>query len=113
MTLPARPLMTALVLLALAAAGPMNAAFAESDDDEGVWSDQDRARDLREQGRIKPLDEILAELAKSRPGEVVSVDLESEGGRWVYEVKILSPGGKRIDVNIDAATGAIIADGAE
>jgi uncharacterized membrane protein YkoI len=33
---------------------------------------------------------------------VVSVELEHDDGRWVYEIKILTATGKRREVEIDA-----------
>ncbi|MEO8666870.1 MAG: PepSY domain-containing protein [Bauldia sp.] len=78
-----------------------------------VQEKHDQARNLLEHGEIRPLEEILASLAVTRPGEVVAIDLENEDGRWVYEVKVVTASGSRIEVNIDAATGKLIDRGAD
>ena len=36
------------------------------------------------------------------------VELEREGGRWVYELKLLQPGGRVLKLELDAATGAVL-----
>ena len=42
------------------------------------------------------------------PGDVVKLDLKQKKGVWLYELKILTPSGKRREVRIDAKTLAII-----
>jgi len=106
-------MLAALALLALLAAGPVSRALAEDDDGDAGWSEQDRARDLLDRGQIQPLDKILAHLAEVRPGEVISVALERKSGRWIYEVKIVAVSGRRIEVEIDAATGSVVEDESE
>lgn len=64
--------------------------------------DHDRARRAREAGEIAPLDRVLAEVARTEPGRVIDVDLEREHGRYVYEVKLLSPEGRRRKLRYDA-----------
>ncbi|ACI91395.1 propeptide, PepSY amd peptidase M4 [Afipia carboxidovorans OM5] len=69
---------------------------------------QDCALDAFKGGEIKPLPEVLAVAREKMPGEVVKVELDREDGAWVYEVKILTPSGKRRKVEINASTLAII-----
>jgi uncharacterized membrane protein YkoI len=69
---------------------------------------QDCALDAFKSGEIRPLTEILAVAREQVPGEVVKVELEREKGVWVYEVKILTPAGKRREVEINAQTLAVI-----
>lgn len=69
---------------------------------------QDCALDAFKGGEIRPLPEVLAVARQKLPGEVVKVELEREDGIWVYEIKILTPSGKRREIEIDARTLAVI-----
>ncbi|MCJ2012190.1 PepSY domain-containing protein [Methylobacterium sp. J-076] len=64
----------------------------------------DRARRALERGDIRPLDEVLRAASAAVPGDVVSVDLKHDDGRWRYKLRILGPDGKRRSVKIDART---------
>ena len=88
-----------LLLLALAFAG----APARAD------SDQDRARAAVLAGQVLPLGTVLERLAREHPGQVLKVELESERGRWIYEVRLLQSGGRLTQFHIDAATGETLA----
>jgi uncharacterized membrane protein YkoI len=70
--------------------------------------EQDCALDAFKGGEIRPLPEVLAVARERLPGEVVKVELEREDGIWVYEIKILTPSGKRREIEIDARTLAVI-----
>jgi uncharacterized membrane protein YkoI len=82
----------------IAAAGP-----ARGDD-----IDHNEALRLFQQGRILSLTEILTIVGKRVPGEVLEVELEKEGRRYVYELKILKPDGRVKEVEVNAATGRIL-----
>lgn len=71
-------------------------------------SDQDRARAALEAGRVLPLDTLLDRLAREHPGRLLEVELEEEGGRLVYEVKLLQPDGRLLKLELDAATGEVV-----
>lgn len=93
-------LMAGLLAVMVAAASLPQHAAAGSD----CKRSQDCALEAFRSGEIKPLTEVLA-LARARvPGEVVKVELDREDGLWVYEIKILTPSGKRRKVEIDART---------
>lgn len=85
---------------------PSTRAGAESGKE--CKSSQDCALDAFKRGAIKPLSEVLAVARRHVPGEVVKVELEREDGIWVYEIKILTPSGRRREVEIDAQTLAVI-----
>lgn len=91
-----------LVMLCLAGAASLQAG-----------DDQDRARAALERGEIRPLGEVLAALKAARPGEVLKVELKRDDGRWEYEFKVLTPDGKRREVEIDAKSLKILDDDAE
>ncbi len=74
-------------------------------DDE---DDHDRAREARERGEILSLAEV-SERARARfPGRILEAELEREGGRWVYELKILDPAGRLREVYVDAQNGSLL-----
>jgi uncharacterized membrane protein YkoI len=82
------------------------AAPARADEDEK--HDHDRARRALERGEVLPLERILALVRAQVRGEVVGVELEREHGAWVYEVRVIDAMGRRLDVRVDAAKGAIL-----
>jgi len=69
---------------------------------------QDCALDAYKSGEIRPLSEVLAVAREKIPGEVVKIELEREDGVWVYEIKILTPSGRRREIEINAQTLAVI-----
>lgn len=85
-------------------AGPLAGASAKDDCKSG----QDCALGAREEGKIRPLSEVLAAARAAVPGEVIKIELERERGVWVYEIKILATSGKRREVELNAETLAII-----
>lgn len=90
-----------LLTLGCAAIAPSHAS------DSG---DHDRARQALEAGEVLPLSTVLELLARDTPGQVMEVELERYGGRWVYEIKLLRPGGTLVKLWVDARDGAIIAN---
>lgn len=71
-------------------------------------SEQDRARAAVQAGKVLPLKTILERLERDHPGQVLEVELEQEGGRWIYEIKLLQPGGRLVKLELDAASGTIL-----
>jgi len=71
-----------------------------------AWADvdQERARRAYEAREIVSLADILTAVERDQKGQVVEVELEREGGRWVYEVEMLAPGGRVLELLYDAAT---------
>jgi uncharacterized membrane protein YkoI len=80
--------------------------------------DHERARQALAAGEILPLATILERVERSHPGRVLDVDLERDKGdkgdkaeaapRWVYEIKLLTPSGTRLKLQIDAKSGALM-----
>lgn len=71
-------------------------------------SDHDRARKALEAGEILPLRTVLEKVDRDAPGQVLEVELERKNGRWIYEIKLLRPGGALVKLLVDASNGAII-----
>ncbi len=84
-------------------------AFA---DDDVFDQDHDLARDLYERGQIHALIEILRIVQAHTPGEVIGVQLNRQGDRWIYQVQVVDPEGRRTTVDVDAGDAAVIDDGA-
>jgi uncharacterized membrane protein YkoI len=68
----------------------------------------DQARRLVQEGKIKPLQEIVEMLLKQAEGRVLEAELEHEDEGFVYELKILRPGGYIEEVEVLASTGQIL-----
>ena len=49
-------------------------------------------------------------LAATHPGEVLEVELERDDGRWIYELKLLQPGGELRKLKLDARSGELLQD---
>jgi uncharacterized membrane protein YkoI len=71
--------------------------------------DHDRARSALERGQILPLTDILA-IARDRVGDgrLIGVEFEYHEGRYIYELEMITPDGRMIELELDAATGAEI-----
>jgi len=70
--------------------------------------DHDRARQALEAGEVLPLRTILERVEREYPGRTLEVELESDHGQWLYEIKLLRPGGDLIRLKVDAADGRIL-----
>lgn len=73
--------------------------------------DHEAARKAMARGEILPLTRILPVVAQARPGDVLELQLDRHGQRFVYEVTVLTPAGKVTEVHVDAKTGALLKDG--
>jgi len=107
-------LLISLLFLGMAALSP---ARAESDsgedaekstppiqvDEERRVGQQGLAAALK-RGEIRPLDEVLRVVSERFPGEVIEIEPERHGPRWVYEIKVLGNDGRRRTIVVDART---------
>jgi uncharacterized membrane protein YkoI len=71
-------------------------------------SDHDRARAALLAGEVRPLAQVLAQVARTHPGQVLEVELEREDGRWVYELKLLQSNGRLLKLEVDARDGQVL-----
>lgn len=72
------------------------------------FRDQEVARRALQEGRARPLAEILAKAKDSIGGDVIGVELEEQGGAMVYELKVLRSDGELAEIRVDALTGAVL-----
>jgi uncharacterized membrane protein YkoI len=82
----------------------------KDDDDDGDDNDygHEAAQRARAAGEIAPLSEIIDRVRKAHEGEVVGVELEREGGRWIYEIKLITPRNRYLEIYVDARSRAIM-----
>ncbi len=75
---------------------------------------QDEALRLRRAGELLPFEAVLAVVLGRYPGaSLLEVELEEEGGRYIYELELLTAGGDVRELEIDARSGAVLQDEAE
>jgi uncharacterized membrane protein YkoI len=99
-----------IVHLLVAALAVMLPALPTTADDH-ERHDHDRARSALREGRVLPLEEIMARANAEFPGEVLDVDFEEEHGRVIYEIKKITDEGRIVKLKYDAATGALLKTG--
>jgi uncharacterized membrane protein YkoI len=120
MTTPAFPCRRSLVRLAgglcAAAAGGIFAPAAALAGASRRERDHERARAALERGEALPLADILARVRPELGGEVVGVSFERDrgnGGRWIYEFKVIRPDGRLVELDVDARTARVLKREAE
>lgn len=64
--------------------------------------DHEQAQRAVQAGEVMPLRRVLERLEREHPGQVLDVELERDDGRWIYEIKLLQPDGRRIKLKLDA-----------
>ncbi|ROR34640.1 peptidase YpeB-like protein [Inmirania thermothiophila] len=74
----------------------------------GGGGDHERARRLRESGRVLSLERIMARIPPHLAGRILELELEDEDGRPVYEVEVLGKDGRVRKLLLDAASGRLL-----
>lgn len=82
-------------------------ARADSDDHRDR-STHDQARRAFQQGQIRSLSDIMAELRPELGGEVIEVELKNKGRGYYYKFKVLAPNGRLGELSVDATNGQVI-----
>lgn len=95
------PTLRPALLLGLLLPG-LIAGAARADDDH------DRAREAVREGRVLPLETIVAKAGADFPGEILDVELDEEHGRIVYEIKTITADGRILKLEYDAASGELL-----
>ncbi len=54
---------------------------------------------------VLPIERILDQARASVPGTILEIELEKEHGRLIYEIVILTPDNKKIEIEYDSRTG--------
>ncbi|MCO5102237.1 MAG: PepSY domain-containing protein [Burkholderiaceae bacterium] len=97
-------LSVALAVASIGLATAVGADFAHADD----RIRRSEVRELREAGKILPMEDILSRTRSAQPGQVVEIELEREDGRLVYEVKLIDDADAIHKLELDAATGEVL-----
>lgn len=88
-----------LVFLMLAPVGP-------------VWAqalrDYEIARDAVARGEILPLSQVLQQVQRLYPGRVIDVELDEDDGLRIYEIEMVTPDGRYVEIEVDATTGTVL-----
>lgn len=101
-----------LLALALAFAGG-GRVLADNDGEQNERDDHDLARSALEEGEVRPLADILTEVSGRIDGELVGVEFDRINGRYVYELKVITPSGRLREIRVDAQTAEILGEEAE
>ena len=70
--------------------------------------EHDRAWEAVGSGKAMPLSEIVLEVQKVVPGDIVEVEFDNKSNTPIYKLTILSKSGSYFDVVIDARSGKIL-----
>jgi uncharacterized membrane protein YkoI len=79
----------------------------------GDRKEQDQVREALQRGTILPLSRILSIASKRAPGSVIKIELEDDGGKLIYGIKILGTEGQVRKLKIDAHDGSILREKSE
>lgn len=67
--------------------------------------DGERVRAAREQGRILPLAQLIAQVAEVVPGRLLEAELDDDDGLLIYELRWQLDDGRRLEIELDARDG--------
>lgn len=71
----------------------------------GARESHDEAKKLKDAGEIRPLEQVLEQARRDQPGRVVETELEKEGRRYLYEIKVVDDRGVVHELKYDAKSG--------
>ena len=97
-------------IVATLAAGALAASVLLASDNANADSRvrQGEVRELRESGKILPMEDILTRVRSIQPGQVVEIELDREKGVYVYEVKLIDDKDTIHKIELDAGSGEIL-----
>jgi uncharacterized membrane protein YkoI len=73
--------------------------------------DQDEALRLRQEGKIRPLEQLISQAYARYPkATLLEAELEEEDGVYVYEIELLVDKGVVRELEISATDGTILKD---
>jgi uncharacterized membrane protein YkoI len=71
----------------------------------------DEALQLRQQGEIMPLEQLLTIITTRYPkARLLDVELEEDDGLYIYEVELITREGRVRELELDAREGRILQD---
>jgi len=67
-----------------------------------------RASPETKRSGLLPLTHILEIVLRDTPGEVLEVERDDDDGLEIYEIQILTPDDRKMEIKVNARTGSII-----
>ena len=80
----------------------------DDDDDANDAREHYEAREALRLGQALPLEKIIEAVRKEVAGDIIEIEFEHDDGRYVYELEIIDPSGRVIEVEVDAKTAEIL-----
>jgi uncharacterized protein YpmB len=68
----------------------------------------DKVRELKQSGKIMPLEDVIKQVRRDYPGRIIEIELEEEDDRYVYELELVDENGIVWDLEVDASTGQVL-----
>lgn len=68
----------------------------------------DKVYELKQSGRIMPLEDLISQVRSEYPGRIIEVELDDDDGRYVYELELVDENGVVWDLEVDASTGQVL-----
>lgn len=70
--------------------------------------DLDRLRDAVRRAEAMPLSTLQDHVRKAFPGDIISVEIDEDDGRFIYEFKVLQTNGRLLEIEMDAKDGKVL-----
>ncbi|MEX1662729.1 PepSY domain-containing protein [uncultured Thioclava sp.] len=93
------------ILLVLLASPALSQRAGGDSSGQNGGADHDRARSAVERNEILSLKQISSGIQKQYGGRIIKVELEESDGLYVYKLKLITPQGRVVELEVDAATG--------
>ncbi|MES9868640.1 MAG: PepSY domain-containing protein [Sedimenticola sp.] len=94
----------AILSIILISVAVLSGAVLGGDD----YYDHMQIRQLVEEGKLIPLEEILQKVGSGERVNILEVEIEREDGRYIYEIEMLGKDGRVWEMEIDAVTGETV-----
>ncbi len=105
-----RGLLVTVAAAGVLAAGGATAAVAAAHDDDGPVAGGGRGAPAAAE---VPVARAVDAALKAAPGRVAEIELDDEHGVTAWEIDVVTDGGDRRDIAVDAATGEVLANRAD
>jgi|GEM_PF-502217 len=93
------------ILVSCLLLGAVNVVHADDDIGPG------ETEELLKAGTIKPIEQLNTVALSNHPDAMIGdTELENEYGKYVYKVELRDSAGQEWEVDIDASSGAVLAD---
>ncbi len=96
------------ICLALALAPALSRADDEGRDRDDEHGRADEVFRLRQEGKLKPLAEIMETVQEQFPGRILETEFEKNKGLIIYEFYVLQADGIVREIKVDARSGRIL-----